>query len=159
MGALIEHREDHDRFVDAYAKIAFSRDGVDWARIADIYARAPLAQRSPDAFERAFRNSYLCCFVRVDGELVGAARALSDGVVAATILDVAVDPGFQGRGIGRRMMTALLDRLPFQRIYLAAVPGKEGFYAKLGFLPQTNAMGLFAGETRESAIERGILVV
>jgi len=144
MGALIDHRQDQQYFLDAYAKVTFSREGIDWQALADIYARAPLAVRSPDEIRRAFRNSYLCCFARVDGKLVGAARATSDGVFYATVMDVAVDPGYQRNGVGRKMMEALLARLPFQKIYLTAVPGKEGFYEKFGFAPQDRAMSFVA---------------
>jgi ribosomal protein S18 acetylase RimI-like enzyme len=158
MGALIEHRQDQEYYRNAYAKVTFTRDGVDWDVLADIYARAPLAVRSAAEIKRAFANSYLCCFAWVDGQLVGAARATSDGVFYATVLDVAVDPGFQGAGIGRKMMHELLRRLPVQKVYLTTVPGKEGFYEKLGFLHQTNAMGLFPLSAREEALEIGVLV-
>ena len=56
------------------------------------------------------------------------------------------------------MMTELLRRLKVQKVYLTTVPGKEGFYEKLGFLPQTNAMGLFPVPAREEALELGLLV-
>lgn len=158
MGALIEHRQDQQYYQSAYAKVTFNRNGVDWDVLADIYARAPLAVRTAAEIKRAFANSYLCCFAWIDGQLVGAARATSDGVFYATVLDVAVDPGFQGAGIGRRMMRELLRRLPLQKVYLTTVPGKEGFYEKLGFLHQTNAMGLFPLPAREEAVELGVLV-
>ncbi len=61
-------------------------------------------------------------------------------------------------GIGRRMMQDLLRRLPVQKVYLTTVRGKEGFYKKLGFLHQTNAMGLFPDSAREEALELGVLV-
>ena len=105
----------------------------------------------------ALGNSHLCCFARVDGELVGAARAMSNGVYYATILDVAVDPGFRGAGIEGKMMTELMRRLPVRKVYLTTVPGKEGFYEKLGFLPQSNAMGLFPQRDRDEAVEPGVL--
>lgn len=158
MGALTDHRLDHQYYQSAYAKVTFTREGVDWDVLADIYARAPLAERTAAEVKRAFANSYLCCFAWVDGQLVGAARATSDGVFYATVLDVAVDPGFQGAGIGRRMMRELLRRLSVQKVYLTTVPGKEGFYEKLGFMHQTNAMGLFPQSAREEAIELGVLV-
>jgi len=158
MGALTDHRLDQQFYQSAYAKVTFTREGVDWDVLADIYARAPLAVRTAAEVKRAFANSYLCCFAWVDGQLVGAARATSDGVFYATVLDVAVDPGFQGAGIGRKMMRELLRRLPVQKVYLTTVPGKEGFYEKLGFLHQTNAMGLFPLGAREEAVELGVLV-
>lgn len=158
MGALIEHRQDQQYYRNAYAKVTFTRDGVNWDVLADIYARAPLAVRNAAEIKRAFANSYLCCFSWVDGQLVGAARATSDGVYYATVMDVAVDPGFQRAGIGRKMMRALLRRLPVQKVYLTTVPGKEGFYEKLGFQHQTNAMGLIPLPARQEAVEPGVLV-
>ena len=158
MGALTDHRLDQEFYQNTYANVTFTCDGVDWDVLADIYARAPLAVRTADEVRRAFANSYLCCFAWVDGQLVGAARATSDGVFYATVIDVAVDPGFQGAGIGRKMMRALLRRLPVKKVYLTAVPGKEGFYEKLGFLHQTNAMGFFPREMPDEPEEAGIPV-
>ena len=82
MGALIDHRQDQQFYRNAYAKVNFTRDDVDWESLADIYARAPLAVRSAAEIKRAFANSYLCCFARIDGQLVGAARAMSNRCVA-----------------------------------------------------------------------------
>ena len=158
MGALIDHRQDQQYYQNAYAKVTFTRADVDWNVLAGIYARAPLAVRTAAEIKRAVANSHLCCFAWVDGQLVGAARAMSDGVFYATVLDVAVEPGFQGAGIGRKMMKELLRRLPVQKVYLTTVQGKEGFYEKLGFPQQTNAMGLFPLSTREEAVERGVPV-
>lgn len=138
--------------------ISFDLEGIDWPALADMYARAPLCQRDPADLERAFRNSYLVCFARRGGKVVGAARVNSDGVYYATVVDVAVDPDFQGMGIGRAVMQAMLARLPFGKIFLTSVKGKEGFYRKLGFLPQTNAMGLYAEPLRTAALESGVLV-
>ena len=142
-GALTDHRRDRQFYQSPYAKVTFTREGADWDVLVDIYARPPLAVRTAAVVKRAFANSYLCCFASVDGQLVGGARATSDGVFNATVLDVAVDPGFQGAGISRKMMRELLRRLPVQKVYLTTTPGKEGFYENLGFLHQTNAMGLF----------------
>jgi ribosomal protein S18 acetylase RimI-like enzyme len=104
MGALTDHRLDQQFYQSAYANVTFTCDGVDWDVLADICARAPLAERTAAEVKRAFANSYLCCFAWVDSRLVGPMRATSDGVFYATVLDVAVDPGFQGAGIGQKMM-------------------------------------------------------
>ena len=94
MGALIDHRQDKQYYQNAYAKVTFTRADVDWNVLAGIYARAPLAVRTADEIKRAVANSYLCCSAWVDGQLAGSARAMSDGVFYATVLDVAVEPGF-----------------------------------------------------------------
>ena len=130
---------------------------IDWWRLADIMARAPLFERKPFDLAMAFRNSYAAVFAHHGGELVGAARALSDGKFYASIFDVAVTPEHQGCGVGRQMVQVLLDKLPVERVFLTSVFGKEGFYEKHGFLRQTNAMGLYGEPARGDAIERGIL--
>lgn len=139
-------------------EISFELEGIDWLYLADVYERAPLGRRDPADLERAFRNSYLVCFARRGGRVVGAARVNSDGVYYATIVDVVVDPDCQGHGIGRAMMEALLARLPMGKIFLTSVKGKEGFYRKFGFLAQTNAMALYAAPLREQALASGVLV-
>ena len=133
-------------------------DTVDWQALADLIENAPLTRRDPADLRRAFANSYAVCFAFSGGQIVGTARAMSDGVYYATVLDVCVHPDHQGRGIGRLVVGKLLERLPSHKVFLTSVPGKEGFYKKLGFLRQTNAMGLYEAEGRQAALARGVLV-
>tara|TARA_A100001037_G_scaffold66468_2_gene58727 strand:- start:3335 stop:3631 length:297 start_codon:yes stop_codon:yes gene_type:complete len=86
-----------------------------------------------------------------------AAGATSDDVYYATVFDVVVANAHQGRGVGRMVLQGLLDKLPFDRIFLTSVFGKEGFYEKFGFLSQNNAMGLYDGPALTSAVQRGVL--
>ncbi len=141
--------------------ISYAHDPVDWQRLADIFANAPFATRTPEDIQEAFANSYICCFAfsalhdRHDSTLLGAARAISDGVYYAVILDVVVDAGHQGQGIGRTLMEALLGKLPLEKIYLTAPPDAQNFYRKLGFYKHNNAMGRYAHP--EKAFEHGVL--
>ena len=137
--------------------ITFDCDTIDWQALADLIECAPLVKRDPADLRCAFANSYAACFAFSGGQLVGTARATSDGVYYATVLDVCVHPDHQGRGIGRLVVERLLARLPSYKVFLTSVPGKEGFYKKLGFLRQTNAMGLYEPGHREDAMARGVL--
>ena len=130
---------------------------IDWWRLADIMARAPLFERQPLDLAMAFRNSYAAVFAHDGGDLVGAVRATSDGVFYASVFDAVVAPEHQGSGVGRLMLEALLARLPVGRIFLTSVFGKEGFYENFGFLRQTNAMALYGEPARSEAIARGVL--
>lgn len=131
---------------------------IDWWRLANIMAEANLFDRKAFDIARAFHGSYASVFVhKADGELVAAARATSDGVFYATVFDVVVARDCQGQGIGRMLMEALLEKLPFDRVFLTSVFGKEGFYEKFGFLQQNNAMGLYEGHALTNAVQRGIL--
>lgn len=138
--------------------ISHDCDTIDWQALADLIENAPLMKRDPADLRRAFANSYAVCFAFSAGQLVGTARATSDGVYYATVLDVCVHPDYQGRGIGRLVVKKLLARLPSYKVFLTSVPGKEGFYKKLGFLRQTNAMGLYEPDGRQAALVRGVLV-
>lgn len=131
---------------------------IDWWRLANIMAEANLFDRKAFDIARAFHGSYTSVFVhKMDGELVAAARATSDGVYYATVFDVVVANEHQCRGVGRMLLQGLLEKLPFDRIFLTSVFGKEGFYEKFGFLSQNNAMGLYNGPALTSAVQRGVL--
>ena len=66
--------------------------------------------------------------------LIGMARALSDEVRWATIIDVLVHPNYRGKSIGRQLIEKLLEHKEMQvRTVYLATPDKEEFYDKLGF--------------------------
>lgn len=107
--------------------------GVDWLAFCALFQRAGLGERKPAVAQAVFAGSYACCFAW-DGELlIGAARAISDGVNSSVIYDVVVEPAYQGQGVGKALMRNLLGRLPKRSVMLVSVHGKEGFYRKLGF--------------------------
>jgi predicted N-acetyltransferase YhbS len=59
------------------------------------------------------------------------------------MFDVVLLPEYQGRGIGRRIMHFLAGKSKAPSILLYAVPGREGFYAKLGYRKMKTAMAKF----------------
>jgi predicted N-acetyltransferase YhbS len=70
---------------------------------------------------------------------------------------VAILPSHQGLGLGQAIVSRLLEQARGHRkIILYAVPGKEGFYARLGFRRMTTAMAIFDDPALASA--RGYLV-
>lgn len=91
---------------------------------------------------RAFRNSTLVCFAIAGTRLVGAGPALSDREYHATLYDIAVHPSYQRRGIGTRIVTQFLSRLPVWRMLLVADESAQMFYRRLGFQPYGDVMAL-----------------
>jgi aralkylamine N-acetyltransferase len=116
---------------------------IDWERLANVFKSTPLGNRDPDKLREAFQNSAIRCFVWDAEELIGAGRAISDGVRYSLILDVVLLPEYQGRGIGKRIMELLAERSKGLNILLYAMPGKEGFYSKLGYRKMKTAMAQF----------------
>lgn len=68
--------------------------------------------------------------------LVGFARCTGDGVVEATVWDVAVHPLYQGAGLGKQLMDYVLEqlsRMGVDRVSLFADPDVVGFYQAQGW--------------------------
>lgn len=68
-------------------------------------------------------------------ELIGFARMFWDGTTNGYISTVAVHPAWQDRGVGRRLMEALMEGRDDITFVLNARPGTEEFYGRLGFHP------------------------
>ena len=131
-------------------------EGIDWDELSQLYLIAPLGNKKPEDLKIVFSNSMFACFVFESGRLVGADRALADGIDCAYIADMAVHPDYQGTGIGTAILTDLVTRARRHRkIILYAAPGKEPFYRRLGFKRMTTAMAIF--ENQANAVERGLV--
>ena len=129
-------------------------DDVDWNELSALYLAAPLGKKEPAHLGTAFTNSLFRCFIREDGRLVGVGRALADGIDCSYICDVAVLPSHQGSGLGKQIVAELVSlSANHKKIILYSVPGKEGFYRKLGFRRMTTAMAIF--QNQALALERG----
>jgi ribosomal protein S18 acetylase RimI-like enzyme len=133
-----------------------SIDAVDWDELSALYRAAPLGDKKPAHLKTVFSNSMFACFVYEDSQLVGAGRALADGADCSYICDIAVLPRVQGTGLGKQIVSHLVERSRGHRkIILYAVPGKEPFYRKFGFLRMKTAMAIF--ENQQEQLERGYL--
>jgi GNAT superfamily N-acetyltransferase len=135
----------------------YSSENLDWDELSHLYLIAPLGQKSPSDLKISFSNSMFKCFVYDSGKLIAAGRALADGVDCSYICDVAVHPDYQGKGLGREVVTKLVDfSKDHRKIILYAAVGKEPFYLKLGFKRMKTAMAIFKNQAQ--AIENGLLM-
>jgi GNAT superfamily N-acetyltransferase len=104
----------------------------------DLYRRSTLGERRPidrpDIFEGMLDHAGLT-ITAWDGErLVGIARSLTDFTYVAYLADLAVDAGYQRRGIGKRLIQETRRRLGREcMVVLLAAPRANGYYPKLGF--------------------------
>ncbi len=71
-----------------------------------------------------------------DGRQVGFARAFSDGVSMAYLADVYVLAGHRGQGLGRALVTAMIDGGPGSSFrWLLHTQDAHSLYAEYGFEP------------------------
>jgi len=118
----------------------FDCESVGASELEQLFRAANLAGRAGEKVRRAFVNSSVVCLAYDGATLVGASRAITDGEYHGLIYDVAVLPGYQRHGIGRRMMEELLSRMPVWRVMLVADGDVQGFYRGLGFHPYADVM-------------------
>jgi GNAT superfamily N-acetyltransferase len=92
-----------------------------------------------DIVQKALDKSDYIISAEVDGVKVGMARLMTDWT-QALVMDVVVNPDYQGNGIGKAMMSRIMEYLTDnlhsgQRllINLNATKGRELFYAQFGF--------------------------
>lgn len=90
----------------------------------------------PEEIERATRNSTYCVSAYDGANLVGFARAVSDGVMYAAVYDVIVHPDYRSQGIGKALVQDITRQCKDAGVFsvhLFAAEGTEPFYNKLGF--------------------------
>lgn len=134
----------------------YTDDSVDWDELSALYRAAPLGEKEPTHLQKVFSNSLFKCFVYEDTKLVAAGRALADGGDCSYICDIAVMPTHQGTGLGKQLVAHLVAvSRGHKKVILYAVPGKEAFYRKFGFLRMKTAMAIF--ENQKQQVERGYL--
>ena len=130
-----------------------SHDGIDWVALKTALAADHFDNgRTALQMENSFRASFRCVYA-VDGtNVVGTARALSDGVCNAYIVDMWTLSILRRRGIGRRMIDLLCESLAGQHVYLFT-DDQEAFYASCGFTPRGVGLEKVVGRWLQSDSE------
>lgn len=87
-------------------------------QLVKLFAQCPWAKDRTQEEAAAIVRGSTHVFGLVDDEndLVGFARVLSDGVCRAFLYDVVVDESLRGRGLGVRLMEAVLSHPQLSRI-------------------------------------------
>jgi len=92
-----------------------------------VWPRNYNVERAQEALDRTLN------ITAWDGDyLVGCVRILTDGYFFGTIPEILVDPAYQGRAIGRRLMELAWENSPTS-LFFGAQPGNEPFFEKLGY--------------------------
>jgi len=113
---------------------------------AEEYVRlrldAGLSERSIEAARIALPNSFFSVCIRNEAKLVGMGRIVGDGGCNFEIVDIAVHPDYQRKGLGLQIMTALMEHLrnaASAYVSLIADEGAPALYEKFGFKPTAPA--------------------
>jgi len=102
-----------------------------------LLEKSTLAERRPVADKarigEMLRNADLIVCARDGDALVGVARAITDWSFCTYLSDLAVDPAYQGRGIGRELIAQTHRRAGRRTtLILLAAPQAESYYPHIG---------------------------
>lgn len=93
-----------------------------------------------DLVETSLRGSYATFAVRDGGRIIAMARLIGDGGMAFYLKDLIVSPDYQGKGIGRELLSYVEDFVRgelkegwWSYLQLMSAKGKEEFYLKCGY--------------------------
>ena len=99
-----------------------------------------LSEKTQTAAEAGLPNTWFAVTVTRDGRTIGMGRIIGDGGTAFQIVDIAVEPEHQGKGLGKLIVAALVDHLRANApasayVSLIADGDAQYLYAKYGFAP------------------------
>ncbi|WP_165250876.1 GNAT family N-acetyltransferase [Paludisphaera soli] len=139
--ALTYQRESHPAFTPE--------------EFVDVLVRSTLAERRPvdrpDAIRGMLENADVILTARDDGRLVGVSRALTDYHFCTYLSDLAVDVGYQGRGIGRELIRLTHEAAgPHTTLILLAAPKARTYYPHVGLAPHDSCWIIPPGPRPES---------
>ncbi|CCV14169.1 GNAT family N-acetyltransferase [Mesorhizobium sp. STM 4661] len=121
-------------------EISFNLSRIDFRSTSDLLMASYWGSgRSDETHRRAFANS-LCAGAYIGGKQVGFGRAITDRTVFAYLADIIVWPEHRGRGIGTRLVQALIDHPDCKTVthWSLATNDAHSVYEKLGFKPSTD---------------------
>lgn len=110
-----------------------------------------LSEKTQAAAEAGLPNTWFAVTIHHEDQVVGMGRVIGDGGTAFQIVDIAVEPAHQGKGLGKRIMAALVEHIHANAptsayISLIADGDARHLYAKFGFepvMPASIGMGLW----------------
>jgi len=121
-------------------------ENVNWEEVKARVAEDDFDNgRTPAQLKTSFENSYATCLAYDGDAIIGKARALSDEVCNAYVVDVWIYTPYRHRGIASQMMEHLMEKLEGQHVYLFTDDAQD-FYEKLGFQEQGIGLGRVVGD-------------
>ena len=115
------------------------RDGLTVDEYNDLKRSVGWNIKNIHIAENAIKDSVIIKKAIYDNKAVGMGRVIGDGLYYL-VVDVVVDPRYQKRGIGTRIIDAIIEEIENRTekgqsssINLMSMAGKEEFYEKCGF--------------------------
>ena len=131
------HKFDNPTSLQAEGiQITFETPGVDEYR--GLRKAAGLDPRSAEGAAVGLPNTFFAVLLRKQGSLIGMGRIVGDGGLTFQVVDIAIEPAYQGRGLGKIVVGEIVRHLQqtapaHAHISLLADGSAKHLYAQFGF--------------------------
>jgi predicted N-acetyltransferase YhbS len=102
----------------------------------EVLVNSTLGERrpvdEPQRLSKMLDNGNLIITARENGKLIGVARSLTDFSFCTYLSDLAVDEGYQKKGIGKELIRLTKLETPDARLILLSAPAAVEYYPKIG---------------------------
>jgi N-acetylglutamate synthase-like GNAT family acetyltransferase len=105
-------------------------------QVVDLFIRSEMPRPIGDQerIQQMFENADLVITAKHEKKLVGVCRCITDWVWCGYLSDLAVDPAYNKKGIGKRLIEITKETLgEHVMILLLSVPTAMSYYPKVGF--------------------------
>ena len=127
-------------------EIIYKTDAVPTAeKVIALYDKAglPRPTKDPERIRKMYENSNVIVTAWDNDQLIGVARSITDWVWCCYLADLAVDPGCQKGGIGKRLIELTKEKVGERSmILLLSVPEAMTYYPKVGFTKDDRAFSM-----------------
>ena len=148
----------------SHIQFCADKSKVDFIQLQRLFAATAFwaQERNINDLHIAIANSNPVVTVWDAECLIGFARGTSDGIYRAAIWDVVIDSGYQGVGLGRKLVQTVLSHplvSKVERVYLTTTH-QQSFYERIGFKRnETNTMVLHNNPKSAEDLARRIQAV
>jgi len=115
-------------------------------QVIELYNKAGLPRPTNDKerLQKMYDNSNLVVTAWDNGKLIGVSRSITDWVWCCYLADLAVDPGYQKSGMGKKLIELTKEKVGEQSmILLLSVPTAFQYYPKVGFTKEDRAFAIY----------------
>ncbi|PTE70126.1 GNAT family N-acetyltransferase [Staphylococcus devriesei] len=118
--------------------IRYSNESPEPKAYCDLRVKAGMSPKSEEAARKGLSNACFSIMIYDDDVLIGMGRVIGDGGTAFQIVDVAVDPAYQGQGYGRMILEkvmAYIESIVMKGSYVSLIADypADKLYEKFGF--------------------------
>lgn len=116
------------------------------SQVIALYNNAGLPRPTGDAgrIQKMYDNANLIITAWDGDQLVGVSRCITDWCWSCYLADLAIEPGYQKEGIGKKLIQLTKQAVGEEvMILLLSVPTAMEYYPKVGFTKEDRAFAIF----------------